>query len=295
MNSSWRIFLVLIFVMSALPDRVLSKEKKKELPPLHHVVKVKPPEGMKVAKGFPLNEKGEIDCQTCHGIKDIKDIPFDEIDKSADNFHRGGPYRKLTDFCYNCHKKKDYQRPNIHKLLDDKGKYDKKACEFCHQKAPDPTKDIAFKDLKFRRPPQKLCFACHLKTPHLNALSHQVKVDEKMRKRIEQAEQKLGVILPLDSDGKVMCVTCHSPHEVGVISQTKPAGKQVADAILKDGISYVEHEWDVVFRADKKDRLQKLSRQNNESYSLTYQRLKHEVLLRLPAKDGSLCLACHVF
>jgi len=26
-----------------------------------------------------------------------------------------------------------------------------------------------------------------------------------------------------------------------------------------------------------------------------YQRLKNEVLLRLPAKDGTLCLSCHEF
>ena len=278
-----------------LPSVVIGQDNKKDLPPLHHLANVKPPEDMQVAKSFPLNKKGEIDCQTCHGIKDIKDIPFDEVDKKADNFHRGGPYQQLTDFCYNCHKKKDYQPPNIHKLLDKNGKYDKKACEYCHKKAPDPTKDIALKDLKFRLPPQKICFGCHLKTPHLNALEHQVKVDEKMRKRIKQAEQKLNVILPLDSDGKVMCTTCHNPHEKGVIRETKPAGKQVADVSLDEGVSYVEHDWNVVYSADKKDRLQALESENGMTYKLSYQRLKHEVLLRLPAKDGRLCLACHVF
>jgi|GEM_PF-386233 len=288
-------YILLIALALLLPNVVAGQEEKKQLPPLHHLVKVKPPEGMKVAKNFPLNKRGEIDCQTCHGIKDIKDIPFDEVDKKADNFHRGGPYKQLTNFCYNCHKKEDYQRPNIHKLLDKKGEYDKKACEYCHKKAPDPKKEIVLEDLKFRLPPQKLCFGCHLKTPHLNAFAHQVKADEKMRERIKQAEQKQGVILPLDSDGKVMCATCHSPHEPGVISTTKPAGKQVADATLKEGVSYVEHDWNAIYSADKEIRLQALGKENGETYNLAYQRLKHEVLLRLPAKDGSLCQACHAF
>lgn len=287
--------LFLVFILLILPAITSAEENKYELPPLHHIVKVKPPSDMKVAKDFPLNKKGEIDCQTCHGIKDIENIPFDDVDKKADNFHRGGPYKQLTDFCYNCHEKQDYQRPNIHKLLDDNGEYDEKACEYCHKKAPDPKKDIVREKLEFRLPPQKLCIGCHLKTPHLNALLHQVKPDKTMFKRIKNSEQKLEVILPLDREGKLMCATCHTPHPPGLISETKPAGKQVTDADLDDGIRYEDHAWNKVYMADKKDRLAQLAQANGKNYSLSYQRLKHEVLLRLPAKDGSLCQACHQF
>jgi hypothetical protein len=286
--------LLLLPVVGMAQEKVVQK-KKIELPPMHHVVKVAVPEGMKPPKDFPLNDQNQIDCKTCHGIKDIENTPVDKVDRKANNFHRGGPYKNLREFCFKCHEKKEYKRPNIHKLLDDKGKYDEKACEYCHKKAPDPKKKIDRQKLEFRLSPEKLCFSCHLKTPHLNALVHQAKPDEKMVKRIKKSEQKQGVILPLDNDGKIMCVTCHASHEPGVIDKEKPAGKQIADAGLDDGVSYVEHPWNTVFVADKKDRLEKLMQETGKTYHLSYQRIKHEVLLRLPAKDGTLCQACHEF
>ena len=271
------------------------EEKKIELPPLHHVVGIKPPDDMKMPKEFPLNEQGEIDCETCHGIKDIENIPFDDVDKDADNFHRGGPYNQLIDLCYRCHDKKDYQRPNIHDLLNNNGEYDEEECEYCHKEAPDPEKEIERDELEFRLPPQKLCFGCHLKTPHFNALNHQVEPAKEMRKRMREAEKRLKVILPLDEEGKVMCATCHSPHEPGVIDKEKPAGRQVDDADLEKGVSYIDHPWNHVFQADKEARLQELSRQGGGIHTLRYQRIQTEVLLRLPAKDGTLCQACHAF
>ncbi len=274
---------------------VLAEEEKTGLPPLHHVVKVKPPESMRISEKFPLNDDGKIECKTCHGVKDIEKMSIDKVDKEADDFYRGGPYRQLSDFCYNCHKKKEYERRNIHKLLDNEGKFNKKDCEYCHKETPDPEKNIKHGELTFRLPPQKICFGCHLKTPHLNALNHQVKPNKKMRKRMRVSEKKLNIILPLDEEGKVMCTTCHAPHQPGVISQKKPAGKQVTDTDLDEGITYVDHSWNTVFQQDKKARLKALAKKEGMAHQLSYQRLKTEVLLRLPAKDGSLCLACHGF
>ena len=271
------------------------EEQQIEMPPLHHVVKVKPPESMNTPKEFPLNSDGEIDCKTCHGIKNISKIPIKQIDKKADDFHRGGPYKELTDFCQNCHKKKGYERPNIHKLLDVKGEFDKKDCEYCHKKAPDLKQEIKRKKLAFRLPPQKICFGCHLKTPHLNAFNHLVKPDEKMRQRIRAAEKTLKIILPLDDAGNVMCATCHATHQPGLIDRKKPAGRQVADTDLDTGVTYIEHPWNKVFQLDKKRRLEKLAKESGGAEALGYQRIKAEVLLRASAKDGTLCQACHEF
>ncbi len=282
----------LVTLLLLLPLVALAQEEI-ELPPMHHVVKVTMPKSMQLPDDFPLNDQNQIDCETCHGIKDIENTPVEKVDKSADNFHRGGPYQKLSNFCFRCHEEKAYQRRNIHKLLDDNGKYEEKDCEYCHKKAPDPTREIVRQDLEFRLPPQKLCFGCHLKTPHLNALTHQVKPDKPMLKRIQQSEQDLGVILPLDSDGKIMCATCHATHESGLIDPETPAGKQVVDATLEEGVSYLEHPWNAVFMEDKKERLEQLVQETGKTFQLSYQRLENEVLLRLSAKDGSLCQACH--
>ena len=289
------LFLLSLMPFMSLAEEVVVEEKKIELPPMHHLVNIKPPKAMKVSDKLPLNDEGEIDCKTCHGVKNIEKTAIDKVDRKADNFHRGGPYKKLTEFCYLCHEKKDYQRPNIHKLLDDKGKYDKKDCEYCHKKVPDPKKEIKRDELEFRLPPQKLCWGCHLKAPHFNALNHQAEPDKEMRQRIEKSENKHKVILPLDSENKVMCVTCHSPHEPGVIAKDKPAGRQVADVEVEKGVSYKDHSWNKVFVADKELRLRKLAEQSGNVHSLKYQRLQDEVLLRLSAKDGTLCLACHEF
>jgi len=52
---------------------------------------------------------------------------------------------------------------------------------------------------------------------------------------------------------------------------------------------YHDNYWNRVYQADKKERLQELG------LNLSYQKLTKEVLLRLPAKDGTLCRACHKF
>ena len=267
---------------------------EKKLPPLHHVIEVEVPDEMKIPEEFPLSDNGRIICKTCHGIEGIEDLLFDEVDREAEVFHRGGPYRRLTDFCYRCHDKKSYSRPNIHQLLDDKGEYDKKACEQCHVEVPDPKQEnIVRSELKFHLPPQKLCYGCHLKTPHLNALNHQVEPDEEMRKRIGRAEQELGVILPLAGNGNIMCATCHTAHQRGLINPEWPAGRQVADTDLDEGVTYREHAWDEVFQADKRERLEKLSEEGGTKHALAYRRIEKEILLRLPARDGTLCMACH--
>lgn len=266
-----------------------------DLPALHHLVNVKPSKAIKVPDAFPLNHRDEINCETCHGISAIEDIPFEEVDTQAENFLREGPYARPEEFCYRCHEKTAYRRSNIHDLLDEQGKYDEKACEYCHEKALEPKKDYTREQIKLRLPPETLCLGCHLKTPHLNAFNHLLKPDKKMRKRIRSAEKKLGVILPLDGKGKIMCITCHAPHERGLIPETKPAGKQVVDGTLKEGVVYKNHAWDAVYRADKQARLEKLQASGTKPVELHYRRLETEVLLRLSAKDGALCMACHEF
>lgn len=285
-------FLTLILFLSSVAAAAVQPV---DLPPLHHVVNVKPSKAMKVPEAFPLNHRDEITCETCHGIAEIEDIPFEEVDTHTEEFLREGPYTKPEEFCYRCHEKKAYQRSNIHDLLDEQGKYDEKACEYCHQKALDPKKDYTQEQLKLRLPPETLCLGCHLKTPHFNAFNHLLKPDKKTRQRMKKAERELGIILPLDEKGRIMCVTCHSPHERGLIAETKPAGKQVAGGNLKQGVVYEDHPWDAVYRADKQARLEKLQGNTKPLLKLYYRRLRSEVLLRLSAKDGALCMACHEF
>ncbi len=258
-----------------------------ELPPLHHPVGISPPLEMQLSNEFLLDKDGLLQCVTCHGIADIADMAFDEVDVKANNFFNGGPYQQLTDLCYRCHKKSS-KRLNIHKMYN-VGKIDKKNCDYCHLEAPEP--DEPPEKLEFRLPKQKLCWGCHLKTPHLNALTHNHKVSDEMLKIIEKSEQKHKVILPLSIDNQVICITCHTAHEAGVLKNDSASGKQVHGGDVSKGVIYRPHSWDKVYQADKQERIAKL----NLNHKLSYQRLEQEVLLRLSAKNGTLCRACHQF
>ncbi|RDH83795.1 MAG: hypothetical protein DIZ80_06555 [endosymbiont of Galathealinum brachiosum] len=266
-----------------------------EMPAMHHLYKVEPSKEISIPDDFPLNKNKEIDCQTCHGIEDMKQQDFEKIDKKSNDFFREGPYDKITDFCYRCHDTKPYQRDNIHKMLDEENKIIKKTCLYCHEKQLDPEDDLEKSELKLRLEPENICYGCHLDIPHFNALNHQIKPDDEMQKRISDYEKEHKIILPLSEAGKIMCVTCHSPHELDVISQNKPAGKQVVNNDLDKGITYSKHKWNDVFNKDKKDRLNKFNLKSSKAHILNYQRIEKEILLRLPAKDGALCLACHEF
>jgi hypothetical protein len=281
------------------PDSNETYERTKKLPDLHHVVGVELPDDMKTPKHLKLRPDRVLRCPTCHGIDDIDKTPYRRVNRKAENFLRGGPYRDLDRFCYECHDEEEFKRPNIHIMVDKNGKAKEEHCTYCHEELhEDRTKPLPAFNYKLRLPPEILCYGCHLKTPHFNAAEHQsVKPGEKMKKHMGDSKREQGVILPLSQDGKVMCSTCHNPHQTGVFETAKnPAGKAVTNRDLEEGIVYRdEHPWNAVFQADKKDRLAAFNEKHGERVSLEYRRIEKEALLRLPAKDGTLCLACHVF
>lgn len=294
----WWLLLVMVPWMMCRADdawKHQAYQQSMRLPDLHHAVDVELLEGMQPPPAFALKE-GRLACQTCHGLEKMDELPYDQVDKKAVNFLRAGPYARLQDFCFNCHAKKDHERPNIHRMLDERGEIREKNCLYCHEEVHEKRDQrLEAAKVKLRLPAEKLCFGCHLKTPHLNALEHQgSKPKPEMKQHMQQMADKQAVILPLSEEGYVTCISCHSPHPEGVMNVGNPAGAQVSGDIEK-GINYEPHSWDAVFRADKQQRLEDLAMQSGEQHDLGYRRLKTEVLLRMPAKDGSLCLGCHEF
>ncbi|BCX89122.1 hypothetical protein MIN45_P1492 [Methylomarinovum tepidoasis] len=270
--------------------------EKPKVPPLHHLVDIRVPDSMQVDPALPLPADRKLTCPVCHGIKDIDKKDFDKVDKDDPNFLRGGPYRDLTRFCFRCHDQESHQRPNIHAMLDDKGGIRKDHCLYCHEKAPERDRRYRLEEVKLRAPPDKLCWGCHLKTPHLNALEHQVKPSKKVKKQRKTfLRDHPEAILPLTSDGRVTCITCHTPHPPGVIRKDLPAAHQVAGAKVEKGPVYGDSPWEKTLAEDKGARLAELSRKYGRPLTFRYRQIRKEALLRLPAKDGQLCGACHVF
>jgi len=309
---------VLTNVTAVAMDEVINRE---QLPPMHHRSDLIMSETLTTPTSLRFeqleNKTQKVVCNTCHDIDDIENKDVQTIDKKQDNFLRNGPYEKLTDFCYLCHKKKQNSRDNIHILLesslDKEGKKQKKEqqCLYCHtevlkQATLEKTEQQQY-DSKLRLPADKICYGCHLKTPHLNALEHQVEVKDDMLTYLKKTRQLYEVNLPLGEKNRINCVTCHDPHQQGVLKQKNRQAHVEVSADLIKGVSYKRHPWAVTYNEDKKQRLQTyeqnnkqqfkapLKQQTDRSMVLNYQRINNEVLLRLPAKNGKLCIACHDF
>jgi nitrate/TMAO reductase-like tetraheme cytochrome c subunit len=183
-------------------------------------------------------------------------------------------------------------------MLDENGDIKKENCLFCHSEVNEQReKKRELADAKLRLPAESVCLGCHLKTPHFNAVEHtDTKLESnstssarKMKDHLKKLEQENGVRLPLSEKDEVLCITCHSPHPQGVLNDTNPSSKQVQGDVKK-GVEYRKHSWSEVIAADKRERLEKIA-----ATLPAYQRIEKEVLLRLPAKDGTLCLSCHEF
>jgi len=310
-----------LFISLLLMNSLLACGEELKLPPMHHLVRVAIPEGMEIAKEVRLNERNEIDCVSCHGIEDIADIPLDEVDREAADFFVGGPYQinqMMAAFCTRCHDSKESERTNIHILLDGpvdgKRELIEERCTFCHLEVPDTQLkligDQTNESAKLRLPVEKLCLGCHLKTPHLNAVNHLVEMPNetsnampgKMVEYLKQESKKSEYRLPL-SEGHITCITCHTSHQRGVVKQKEDEQEPVEDRTLEDGVGYADHLWGKVVAADKSERIDELVASSEGRFispkwfkeQLQYRRLTHEVLLRAPAKDGTLCLLCHMF
>lgn len=293
--------MLTVFILEPVMANDLATNSK--TPAHHHETNLWMPDSMKLSEPLVYdyvleksgNKKARVVCQTCHGIEGIEKQDFQSIDKQDEDFLRGGPYAPLSDFCYLCHQRQENQAENIHILLDEQGEIKKQQCLYCHQEVLKTDSREQQRDFKLRLPQKKICYGCHLRTPHLNAIEHQVKVPEEMREQLLKSERQSGVHLPLGSDQEITCVTCHDPHQSGVLERIERPKHLRVGTDLKRGTRYRSHPWEMVYERDKRERLERMNQNADKIFELQYQRISYEVLLRLPAKNGALCLACHSF
>ncbi len=294
----WWVFILLLGMAVNLPawGNEMKKEKKTKMPPLHHLIDITVPESMQVDSKLSLEVNRKLKCPVCHGIEDIDKQDFAKLDKKHPDFLRGGPYLDLNRFCYLCHDTEKHRRPNIHDMLDAQGQPNEDHCRYCHQEVLERDQRYEVSELKLRAPVDTLCYGCHLKTPHLNALEHQVELSDKVKKQRKHfLDEHPEVILPLTEAGHVTCITCHTPHPPGVIDPTLPAAHQVDTAKVDEAPVYRDSLWEKTIAEDKASRLEKMSAQYGRPLTYRYRQIYGEALLRLAAKDGTLCRACHTF
>jgi hypothetical protein len=169
---------------------------------------------------FPLQD-GKFTCETCH------DMYRQCVKRRFDRYTlRGAPYPRRTDFCYRCHNKKKYPSLNAHRQIRPDGTLETKMCLYCHKNKPNE-KTATYNEVTFVGDPGALCRRCHpIEGNHPGNFNHMAAPPSaKALKHMVVMKKKYGIILPLAKDGKMTCITCHNPHQKGVIAANKPSAK----------------------------------------------------------------------
>jgi hypothetical protein len=159
--------------------------------------------------GFPL-ENEMLTCVSCHKPPECRGA----VDRENPRFLRGGPYNSVEEFCQLCHEGKKFSTLNPHDQIDESGELDLKKCLYCHVTLPStsaPNEDLRYTDTL-----TALCISCHEMGPHPTQ-DHLVPMPQTMLANLEEYEERRMVRLPLQDGRQVTCVTCHNPHERGLL------------------------------------------------------------------------------
>jgi len=187
-----------------------------------HPVGIEPSQEQKakIPAEFPL-QKGKITCLTCHDI--YWQCQKRRVDK---NSLRGKRSPRRSDFCYKCHDKASYMMLDIHTQLNAGGEMQVEKCLYCHTVMPDENQ-MRYEDVRFIGDLGMLCQRCHvIRGRHAGNVNHLgVRPSPITLARMQGMKKKFGIILPLDENGQLTCITCHNPHDKGVIRAESPASK----------------------------------------------------------------------
>ncbi len=192
-----------------------------------HPVGVKPSPRIRIPDDMPLQE-GRLSCNTCHDarLQMGPPVPESRQKRNPDFLRREGLSR--NSFCFLCHLREAYQRMNPHLQLDDQGKIIEATCLFCHPTRPDVT-IMGMKHVRFiAKNPDEYCIGCHhgFTRGHPAGVDHLRRPSRQILRAIQSSVRRLGIELPL-YQGRIICATCHNPHQQGVLKvRASAAGSQ---------------------------------------------------------------------
>lgn len=182
-----------------------------------HPVRIKPSHHVRIPDDMPLQD-GILTCATCHNsLLQVGCVPTDKKTETNLLFLQG-KQKTRTSFCFLCHFEETYKLLNPHEQIDEEGKIQEETCLFCHSSIPD-VKYLGPEKVRFVvQNPDAYCIGCHhgFTRKHPAGIDHLAIPSEKIQATLETSIQRIGVELPL-YNGKIVCATCHNPHETGVI------------------------------------------------------------------------------
>lgn len=194
---------------------------------LRHPTDVALPEEMrpKIPANFP-HAGDKINCLTCHSFATLC-----APEKTGHSSLRDAPYPNRTVFCFRCHEGRQYERLNPHNQLDASGRIVTEKCLYCHLQKPDE-RSASFTSVKLIGSLEMLCLGCHNTGPrHPAGKPHLVKPGEQYLLRMRALEKEYGIVLPLNENGLITCITCHNPHEAGAIPGTRAGSKGAGEKL----------------------------------------------------------------
>lgn len=182
-----------------------------------HPVDIKPSAQIQVPDDMPLQD-GVVTCSTCHDslmqVRSVEHHNKAEINR----FFLRRIVKSRTSFCFFCHIEDTFKRLNPHDQVDDQGKVMKEVCLFCHATIPDVHYRGPEKVSFLVHNPDAYCIGCHhgFTKKHPAGIDHLKIPSDKLMASLKTSIQRIGVELPL-YEGRVVCATCHNPHQTGVI------------------------------------------------------------------------------
>jgi hypothetical protein len=201
-----------------------------------HPVSGRPSPEVTIPPDYPLRD-GNLTCTTCHDISiQCRNNPVEKVLRKGQDFLRGTPYKNRIDLCFNCHDQNRYPRYNPHQQLDATGAVIETKCLYCHSDVPD-VKRSTNKEVHLIAPYTALCVGCHYQASKQPLhVRHIRKPPPAILEQMRKTQKELNIVLPLDNNGKITCVTCHNPHQKGLIP-VESAGSTGAGAVHRHRLS----------------------------------------------------------
>lgn len=145
---------------------------------------------------------------------------------------------------------------NPHNQIGDTGEVLWGTCVVCHKDTPDIMKAKSIKEVNLYYPddPDQLCRNCHTVRKHpgsegisvtmsgYTAPDHLVVPSKTVTDNMRLSLKEVPMILPLDpKTGRIICVTCHNPHERGLLPGRPDWGADYSMRIRSAGLDICQY------------------------------------------------------
>jgi len=180
---------------------------------------------------------GLLSCLTCHDV--VRHCRADARPPVAGaNFLRGTIRGGDPSYCAQCHVESLHQRRNPHRMLDDGGRPHADACAFCHaENLTTRTTQPRAGTPHLRSDEITLCGACHQSHPdfftpgHIGATFRNETCSKALQRNAEAPNP-----LPVPDGRRIVCSTCHNPHQHGVFPTGNPLAMGAMDPAAPGGM-----------------------------------------------------------